>query len=149
MMYKTFINFNEIVKKEAQNIPLVFGFVFKPPNYYIPDAKLEKTLEKILDQKRSGAGGGNYEDDFNFAAHDHVVQDYDDNRHQFDKDDEDSGDEDIDMDILADVRKAEEFATNQSHHRSNTQKQVKGQQKINIDEFKTEALDDLFGISNE
>jgi hypothetical protein len=30
-----------------------------------------------------------------------VVQDYDDNRHQFDKDDEDSGDDD--MDILADV----------------------------------------------
>lgn len=49
VMYKTFIQFNEIVKREAQNIPLVFGFVFKPPNYYIPDAKLEKTLEKILD----------------------------------------------------------------------------------------------------
>jgi len=49
LMYKTFIQFNDVVKREGQNIPLVFGFVFKPPNYYIPDAKLEKTLEKILD----------------------------------------------------------------------------------------------------
>jgi hypothetical protein len=54
------------------------------------------------------------------------------------------------MDILADVRKAEEFVTNQSQaSRSNTQKQ-RGLQKINIDEFKTEALDDLFGtVSNQ
>lgn len=110
-MYKTFIQFNDVVKREGQNIPLVFGFVFKPPNYYIPDSKLEKTLEKILDQKRQG--GAHDQEDFNFGGQDHVVQDYDDNRHQFDKDDEDSGDDD--MDILADVRKAEEFATNQSH----------------------------------
>lgn len=48
------------------------------------------------------------------------MQDYDEERHWFDKDDEDSGDEDID--ILADVRKAEEFATNQGVHWSHTQK---------------------------
>lgn len=66
MMYKTFIQFNEVVKREAQNIPLVFGFVFKPPNYYIPDAKLEKTLEKILDQKRAGRAHDG--EDFEFGG---------------------------------------------------------------------------------
>jgi hypothetical protein len=51
---------------------------------------------------KGNAYGGDYDDN------------YEDGRHQFDKDDEDSGDEDIDVDILADVRQAEEFATNQS-----------------------------------
>lgn len=46
------------------------------------------------------------------------------------------------------MRKAEEFATNQGVHWSNTQKS-KNPSKINIDEYKTEALDDLFGVSNE
>lgn len=39
-MYQNFIAFNDMVKREANSIPMVFGFVFKPPNYYIPDAKL-------------------------------------------------------------------------------------------------------------
>jgi len=39
-MYQNFISFNEVVKWEANSIPMVFGFVFKPPSYYIPDAKL-------------------------------------------------------------------------------------------------------------
>jgi len=47
-MYASFISFNDVVKREANSIPMVFGFVFKPPNYYIPDIKLQKTLEKIL-----------------------------------------------------------------------------------------------------
>lgn len=50
-MYKDFITFNEVVKREANSIPMVFGFSFKSPNYYVPDGKLQKNLEKILEQK--------------------------------------------------------------------------------------------------
>jgi len=51
------------------------------------------------------------------------------------------------MDILSDVWKAEEFATNQGVKRSHTQSKNQQPSKINIDEYKTEALDDLFGVS--
>jgi hypothetical protein len=39
-MYNDFIQFNEIVKREANSIPMLFGFNFKAPNYYVPDSKL-------------------------------------------------------------------------------------------------------------
>jgi len=42
-IYKSFLKFTENVKKEANVIPLHFGFVFKAPNYQL-DPKLEKTL---------------------------------------------------------------------------------------------------------
>ena len=60
-MYQAFISYNEMVKWEANNIPLLFGFVFKAPNYYIPDTKLAKTLERILDQKRAGGQTDEFE----------------------------------------------------------------------------------------
>lgn len=48
-MYKAFLSFTENVKREANSIPLVFGFVFKAPSYYTPDPKLEKTLQRCMD----------------------------------------------------------------------------------------------------
>jgi hypothetical protein len=48
------------------------------------------------------------------------------------------------------VRQQEEFATNQSRSSSGKVHRHSGQpQKINIDEFKTEALDELFGVSSD
>ena len=53
-MYKNFINFTATVKKEANTIPLHFGFVFKAPNYYTPDPKLEKSLQRCIETKADG-----------------------------------------------------------------------------------------------
>lgn len=103
-MYKDFISFNEIVKREANSIPMVFGFSFKAPNYYVPDGKLQKNLEKILDQKRGGRDGGDFDGDVEIQRHGGGDEEDYGERHQFDKDDEDSGDDDLDgVDILSDV----------------------------------------------
>lgn len=68
-MYKDFITFNEVVKREANSIPMVFGFSFKSPNYYVPDGKLQKNLEKILEQKWGGRGGEDFEEEVAIERH--------------------------------------------------------------------------------
>jgi len=47
-VYKNFLRFTEDVKREANIIPLNFGFVFKSPSYYVPDPKLEKSLGSYI-----------------------------------------------------------------------------------------------------
>jgi hypothetical protein len=61
MIYKKFITFTDNVKREANAIPIQFGFVFKAPNYYVPDPKLEKTLERCMRNKEMG---GDVDEDF-------------------------------------------------------------------------------------
>jgi hypothetical protein len=103
-MYKDFINFSEIVKREANSIPMIFGFPFKSPNMYVPDGKLLKNLEKILEQKRGGREPADFDDEVAIERNGGDDYDYGQERHQFDKDDEDSGEEDLDgVDILSDV----------------------------------------------
>ena len=146
-MYKNFINFTTSVKKEANTIPLHFGFVFKAPNYYTPDPKLENSLKRCMEQKEAGVSGYADEDLEGFdIPKEHNFADYDDdyeNRKQFQDDDDDSDDEDLDVDILADVKRAEEFATASQPSRASSM--AGEEEKINIDQFNTAALDDLLG----
>ncbi len=75
-MYKAFLAFTESVKKEANSIPLVFGFVFKAPSYYTPDPKLEKTLQRCMNSREMG-GGEEFEDE-DFGIEEQDYGDYDD-----------------------------------------------------------------------
>ena len=78
-MYKNFINFTTSVKKEANTIPLHFGFVFKAPNYYTPDPKLENSLKRCMEQKEAGVSGYADEDLEGFdIPKEHNFADYDD-----------------------------------------------------------------------
>lgn len=153
-MYKEFIRFTDDVKREANTIPLHFGFVFKSPSYYVADPKLEKNLGIMIQQKNRGDDLDEY-DDFDLGDQMPDNQDFDDydaqledrNQNFGDGKDEDSDD---DIDILADVRQAEEFATH-SGARSAPKRvdlrkrggQQMEEQKIQIDDYNTAALDDL------
>jgi len=70
-IYKAFLKFTENVKKEANVIPLHFGFVFKAPNYQL-DPKLEKTLQSCISKKERGEEV----DDDQYADFDLGEQDY-------------------------------------------------------------------------
>jgi hypothetical protein len=141
-MYKAFLSFTENVKREANSIPLVFGFVFKAPSYYTPDPKLEKTLQRCMD------GAGDFEDeDFDMGGQEDFAE-FDeqmDNRQQF-AEDPDSADEDYDLggiDILSDVREAERYATQAPVRRSTGAVEEEKIEGIDINDYNTAALDDL------
>ena len=148
-IYKAFLGFTENVKKEANSIPLVFGFVFKNPSYYTPDPKLEKTLQRCMKTKEMG--GAQDEDfdaaDFGMGEGFEAEDVYENRGFEQGGDSDDDDDEDIGgIDILGDVKQAEQFATAAPARRSTGA--VMEEQKIgdvDINEFSTTALDDLLG----
>lgn len=105
-IYKAFLGFTENVKREANSIPLVFGFVFKNPSYYTPDPKLEKTLQRCMQSKEMG-GQDDFDDEDFGMGDDFEAEDVYENR-KFDQGGEDSEDDDDDdiggIDILGDVK---------------------------------------------
>lgn len=116
-IYKNFINFTASIQKEANIIPLLFGFQFKPPTYYKADPKLEKTLQVCMKEKEDG---GFYEDnqsDFDLGE---MPEFEDDQNNDFaanfedakeEQDDDSDSDEDYEVDLLQDIKQAEQFAT--------------------------------------
>ena len=147
-IYKAFLKFTENVKKEANVIPLHFGFVFKAPNYQL-DPKLEKTLQSCISKKERGeeVDDDQYAD-FDLGEQDYKEYDnaYEERKQQFDgEEDDDEDSDDYGVDILADVKAAEEFATHSQPQRSGTMTQKIEEEKIHIDEYNTAALDDLLG----
>ena len=66
IMYKNFIGFTDKIKVHANSIPMLFGFVFKAPNYYTPDPKLERELESCINRKKQG-GYDDYDDNEHFG----------------------------------------------------------------------------------
>ena len=57
VMYKNFCSFTDTLKKEANTIPMLFGFSFKEPNYYSPDSKKERAMKNALKSKEEGGDG--------------------------------------------------------------------------------------------
>ena len=111
-IYKAFLGFTENVKREANSIPLVFGFVFKNPSYYTPDPKLEKTLQRCMQSKEMG-GGEDFDDaDFGMGDDFEAEDVYENRGFEQGGDSDDEEDDDIGgIDILGDVKQAEQFAT--------------------------------------
>ena len=142
VLYKNFCNFTETLKKEANTIPMLFGFTFKEPNYYKPDPKKEKAMKNAMKDKERGGFDEDQEGSFGDEMPDLDGQE-DVGRHDdYDeaKDDEDS-DDDYNFDILGDARKQEQMASVHGAKRSGTV--ISKKQKIKVDDFNTAALDDL------
>ena len=64
VLYKNFCSFTDTLKKEANTVPMLFGFSFKEPNYYKPDSRKEKAMKNALRDKESGGDGFAYDDEF-------------------------------------------------------------------------------------
>lgn len=107
-IYKAFLGFTENVKREANSIPLVFGFVFKNPSYYTPDPKLEKTLQRCMQSKEMG-GAEDFDDaDFGMGEEFEAEDVYENRGFEQGGDSDDDDDDDIGgIDILGDVKQAE------------------------------------------
>lgn len=143
VLYKNFCNFTETLKKEANTIPMLFGFTFKEPNYYKPDPKKERAMKNAMNEKERGGFDEDQEGSFgdempDLDGHENLgiaKNDYDEA-----KDDEDS-DDDYNFDILGDARKQEQMASVHGAKRSGTV--ANKNQKIKVDDFNTAALDDL------
>uniref|UniRef100_A0A7S3JA22 Uncharacterized protein n=1 Tax=Euplotes harpa TaxID=151035 RepID=A0A7S3JA22_9SPIT len=112
-MYKNFCNFTDTLKKEANTIPMLFGFTFKEPNYYKPDAKKEVAMKNALKDRE--AGGDGYDDEGSFGGDEvpefeeaAVKRDYEDEK---ESDDGENSDDDYQFDLLADVKKQEQMAS--------------------------------------
>ena len=150
-IYKAFLGFTENVKKEANSIPLVFGFVFKNPSYYTPDPKLEKTLQRCMQNKEYGGAEEDFDAaDFGMGGDDFEAEDVYENRgfEQGGDSDEEDDDDIGGIDILGDVKQAEQFATHAGPGPSRRSTGAVEEQKVadvNLDEFNTAALDDLLG----
>jgi hypothetical protein len=147
VLYKNFCNFTDTLRKEANTIPMLFGFSFKEPNYYKPDANKEKAMKRALKDKESGGGG--FEDDEDFGEE---APEFEEQNNDFadddDKDDDNEGDSDDEyqFDLLSDVKKQEQMASVSGGNRNRGKTQVfqpKG--RIVVDDFNTAALDDLLG----
>jgi hypothetical protein len=144
ILYQNFCNFTESLRKQANTIPMMFGFTFKEPSYYKPDANKERAMKNALKDKE--AGGGDFEDDEDFGDE---MPEFNEpefkpefNDEEKDNDEEDS-DEDYNFDLLGDIKKQEQMASVHGAKRSKTMKG--GPTKIKVDEFNTAALDDLLG----
>lgn len=147
VLYQNFCSFTETLKKEANTIPMLFGFTFKEPNYYKPDPNKERAMRKALKDKESG-GDGFMEDDGlgddieNLPEFEdqEVKRDYSEDE----KEEEDS-DDDYQFDLLGDIKKQEEMASVHGAKKRNTVAQPQRREKIQVDDFNTAALDDLLG----
>jgi hypothetical protein len=148
VMYQNFCNFTESLKKQANTIPMMFGFTFKEPSYYKPDANKERAMKNALKDKEAGGDGDEFGDeDFGDEMPEFREPEF---KNEFmeeakDSDDGDS-DEDYQFDLLGDVKKQEQMASVHGAKRSNTMSSNSSKkQRIKVDEFNTAALDDLLG----
>jgi hypothetical protein len=145
VLYKNFCNFTNTLKKEANTIPMLFGFTFKEPNYYKPDAKKERAMKNAMKDNERGGFDEDQDGSFGDEMPDLDGQDANQQDNYYDeaKEDEDEGDSDGDynFDILGDARKIEQMASVHGSKRSATM--VGKSQKIKVDDFNTAALDDL------
>ena len=145
VMYKNFCNFTETLKKEANTIPMLFGFTFKEPNYYKPDLKKERAMSSALKDKESGGDGFGEDDD---SVGGDAAPEFEEVKHKYDEDlkesDDENSDEDYQFDLLSDVKKQEEMASvHNAPKRGKTMAAKK--EKIKVDDFNTAALDELLG----
>lgn len=147
VMYKNFCSFTDTLKKEANTIPMLFGFSFKEPNYYKPDSKKERAMKNALKDKEAG-GDGFIDDDDDFAEEMPEFEDEDKggfaDEYKEEEDEADS-DDDYQFDLLGDVKKQEQMAS--VHGGKVSRRSVGGAKKerIQVDDFNTAALDDLLG----
>ena len=147
VMYKNFVSFTETLKKEANTIPMLFGFTFKEPNYYKPDPNKERAMSRALKDKESG--GDAYDNDDSVGGE--AAPEFEEVRQKYDEDEKDSddgnnSDEDYQFDLLSDVKKQEQMASVHGGPKRG-QTTVQKKQKIKVDDFNTAALDDLLGGS--
>ena len=153
ILYKNFCSFTETLRKEANTVPMLFGFSFKEPNYYKPDARKERAMKNALKDKESG-GDGFADDGF---GDDHFVEEMpefeDQEKDDFgvdeykEEDDEDSDDE-YQFDLLGDIKKQEQMASVHAgggYRGRRTVAAAPKREKIQVDDFNTAALDDLLG----
>ena len=150
VMYKNFCNFTETLKKEANTIPMLFGFTFKEPNYYKPDPKKERAMASALKDKESGRDGFGDDDDGSVGGE--AVPEFEDVRQKYDEDekesDDENSDEDYQFDLLSDIKKQEEMASvHNAPRRGKTTVQKK--EKIKVDDFNTNALDELLLLTKK
>jgi len=148
VLYKNFCSFTDTLRKEANTIPMLFGFSFKEPNYYKPDAKKERAMKNALQDKEAG-GDGYIEDDGDFAEEMPEFEDqekaaFGDEDEYKDGEEEDS-DDDYQFDLLGEVKKAEQMASTHGGGRRKTTTNIPKKEKIQVDDFNTAALDDLLG----
>lgn len=147
VLYKNFCNFTETLKKEANTIPMLFGFTFKEPNYYKSDANKERAMKNAMKDKESGGYDEDQEGSFGEEIHEVVDQDVG-GHHDYEDEKAEEGedsDDDYNFDILGDVKKQEEMASVHGAKRSATIAGPKKKEKIRVDDFNTAALDDLLG----
>ena len=146
ILYKNFCNFTDTLKKEANTIPMLFGFSFKEPSYYKPDSNKERAMKNALKDKEAG-GDGFMDDDDELAEE---VPDFEDQEKDgFAEEVKSEGDEDSDddyqFDLLGDVKKQEQMAS--VHAGGSSRRKTMGtapkKEKIKVDDFNTAALDDL------
>lgn len=146
ILYKNFCSFTDTLKKEANTIPMLFGFSFKEPNYYKPDAKKERAMKNAKKDKEAGGDGFvDEDDDFAEEMPDFEDQDKADFADEYKEEDDEDSDDDYQFDILGDVKKQEQMASVSGGKYS--RKSVGGgrKDKIQVDDFNTAALDDLLG----
>ena len=147
VLYKNFCSFTETLKKEANTIPMLFGFTFKEPNYYKSDLNKERAMSKALKEKESG--GDNFDEDDGSVGGE-VMPEFEDVKYKEDDDEKDSdgenSDDDYQFDLLSDVKKQEQMASVHGVPKRG-QTTVQKKQKIRVDDFNTAALDDLLGSS--
>lgn len=145
ILYKNFCSFTDTLKKEANTIPMLFGFSFKEPNYYKPDPKKERAMKNALKDKEAG-GDGFLDDDDDFAEE---MPDFEDQEKggfdEYKEEDEENSDDDYQFDILGDVKKQEQMASVSGGKISRKSTGMNKRDKIQIDDFNTAALDDLLG----
>jgi len=145
ILYKNFCNFTDTLKKEANTIPMLFGFTFKEPNYYKPDPNKERAMKNALKDRETG-GDDYMNDEEGFAEE---VPEFEDQevRRDFEDEKDDEGedsDDDYQFDLLSEAKKIEQMASVSGVKKRNTMMPPK-KEKIKVDDFNTAALDDLLG----
>lgn len=154
VLYKNFCNFTETLKKEANTIPMLFGFTFKEPNYYKPDSNKERAMKNALRDKETGGSGFGGDDGYGDEGFGDEVPEFEDpvDRADFEEDKDDDGedsDEDYQFDLLSDAKKQEQMASVHGAPRRGHTMMPPKKEKIKVDDFNTAALDDLLGGGNK
>lgn len=106
ILYKNFCSFTDTLKKEANTIPMLFGFSFKEPSYYKPDSRKERAMKNALKDRESGGGFEDAGDDFAEEMPEFEDQDKRGfaNEDFKEEDDEEDSDDDYQFDLLGDIK---------------------------------------------
>ena len=148
ILYKNFCNFTDTLKKEANTIPMLFGFSFKEPNYYKPDSNKERAMKNALKDKEAGGDGLMDDDD---ELHEEAPEFEDQEKGGFMEEEKSEGedsDDDYQFDLLGDVKKQEQMASVHAGSGASRRKTMgvpAKKERIKVDDFNTAALDDLLG----